>query len=419
MCLIVKKIWVPLVFISVWVSAQTPRQITLTNALAEARRNNPVLQAQKLNILQSQADVVTAGLRPNPLLNNQTLQLVKPGAYPENASVLSNRNRQVWWQLTTPVNVNKQRQKAVVYSEQAVELSRRDVAETERNLLFEVGSQWLNAWSARRSLDLIVQAQQYVDTLVRINEVRLRNQVITQTDLLRTQVLADQYRIRAQTARQELQNQLTRLQRLLNTTDTLTIRTQDDANFWSPVAADSLLAAAQRSRADIRLAEQGVVVAESNTQLQQALRTPRPELGMIYNPQNSLPYIGFYGTMPLPFFNKNQGNIQKAKIQQQQAQEVVRYTRQQVQTEVLTAFRSYTTQRANLDRYTGILQQQEQILSNVRYAYLKGGTTIVDFLEAQRSWLDVQQTYLDTQEAYRRSLLQLLFATGQIQTIIN
>ncbi|GAA4400402.1 TolC family protein [Nibrella viscosa] len=399
--------------------AQTPRSISLTGALAEARHRNPVLQAEHLTIQATQADVVTAGLRANPTLNNQTLQLAKPSHFPEHTRALNAQNRQVWWQLTKPFNVAGQRQKAVALAEQTVELSRRSYAETERKLLFDVANQWLDAWSAQRNLALIGRAQQTVDSLVSINQVRLRNQVITQTDLLRTQILADQYGLRAQTVRQDYQNQLLQLKRLLNTTDSLAIAATDEVTIWSPGSADSLLALAQRGRADVRVAEQAVEVAERNTRLQEALRVPQPELGILYNPQNSVPYVGFYGTMPLPIFNKNQGEIQKAKVLRLQREQVVQYTHQQVQAEVLTAYRSYQTQRQNLSRYTGILRQADQILSSVRYAYLKGGTTIVDFLEAQRSWLDVQQEYLNTQVEYRRSFIQLLFATGQIQQLAN
>ncbi len=395
--------------------AQPPRPLSLQQALRDARLRNPVLQAAQFDIQATQADVVTARLRPNPLLNNQTLQLVRPSRFAEGTGALNNQNRQVWWQLTSPVNVAQQRQKGVALAEQTVELSRRNVAETERNLLLDVAQNWLDAWNARRSIELIAQAQRTLDTLVTINKVRLRNQVITQTDLLRTQILADQYRLRSQVTQQQYLNQLVQLKRLLASPDSVEIPSTDDLTFWAP--GDTLIDGALRWRSDVRAAEQAVEVARRNTTLQEALRVPRPELGAIYNPQNSVPYVGFFGTFPLPFFNKNQGNIQRARILEQQTQQVVDYTRQQVRAEVQTAYRSYQTQRDNLNRYANIINQSNQILTSVRYSYLKGGTTIVDFLEAQRSWLDVQQEYLNTQTEFRRSLIQLLFASGQIQEL--
>ena len=71
----------------------------------------------------------------------------------------------------------------------------------------------------------------------------------------------------------------------------------------------------------------------------------------------------------------------------------------------------------NTLNFQEVLEQSQTILDNVKYAYLKGGTTIIDFLEAQRSWLDTQQDYFNALEQYRKSYLQLLYATGLINQL--
>jgi cobalt-zinc-cadmium efflux system outer membrane protein len=53
----------------------------------------------------------------------------------------------------------------------------------------------------------------------------------------------------------------------------------------------------------------------------------------------------------------------------------------------------------------------------VRYSYLKGSTTIIDLLEAQRSWLDTRQQYYDTEMQYRKATIELLFVTGLINQL--
>ena len=126
-----------------------PRPLSLQQALRDARLRNPVLLAAQFDILATQADVVTAGLRPNPILNNQTLQLVQPSRFAERTGAFNNQNRQVWWQLTSEVNVAQQRQKGVALAEQTVELSRRNVAEAERNLLLDVANNWLDAYGKK------------------------------------------------------------------------------------------------------------------------------------------------------------------------------------------------------------------------------------------------------------------------------
>ena len=59
----------------------------------------------------------------------------------------------------------------------------------------------------------------------------------------------------------------------------------------------------------------------------------------------------------------------------------------------------------------------EKVLGNVRYNYLRGGTNIIDLLEAQRSWLDSQQQYNNMMSDYRKSYVQLLYSLGLINQI--
>jgi cobalt-zinc-cadmium efflux system outer membrane protein len=70
-----------------------------------------------------------------------------------------------------------------------------------------------------------------------------------------------------------------------------------------------------------------------------------------------------------------------------------------------------------MQQYQGILQQSQQILDNVKYAYLRGGTTIIDFLDAQRNWYDTRLLYYDALQSYYQSYLQLLFVTGLINQL--
>ncbi|MEJ0029154.1 MAG: hypothetical protein WDO15_01715 [Bacteroidota bacterium] len=79
---------------------QAQNVLSLSDAVRLAKANNTVLQAEKLNINAARADLITAGLRPNPTLNNQTLQLAQPSMFPKDTRWANAHNRQVWWQLT-------------------------------------------------------------------------------------------------------------------------------------------------------------------------------------------------------------------------------------------------------------------------------------------------------------------------------
>jgi cobalt-zinc-cadmium efflux system outer membrane protein len=63
------------------------------------------------------------------------------------------------------------------------------------------------------------------------------------------------------------------------------------------------------------------------------------------------------------------------------------------------------------------MHQSEIVLNTVRYKYLKGNTTIIDFLEAQRTALETKKIYFSEVLAYRKSYLQVLYASGLINDI--
>lgn len=387
---------------------------TLQKALQAAKANNPLLNTQQLNIGISQADIVTAQLRPNLNLNNQTLVLARSASYPNNTNWTNPQNRQVWWQLTKVIQLPAQREAKIDVAQKNTVLSQKAFVETERNVLQDVALKWLDVWTARKQLDILQIAKANTDSLVSINKIRLGKEVITSTDLTRTALLANQYDLQLKSNDRVYQNELSNLKFMLGTQDNIDIDVNDDFSFTFSTKLEALLQQALADRSDIQAYQASIQAAESNIKLQKSLATPQPTLGMIYNPQNTAPYIGFYGAIDLPFFSRNQGEIKKSYLQKQQAEKGLQATQTLIQTELSTAYNTYQTQKQNIEQFKDLLSKSESILSSVKYSYLHGGTTIVDYLEAQRSWLDTQQQYYDTLQQYRQSYIKLLYASGLI-----
>lgn len=386
----------------------------LQRALQIARANNPILKTQYFNVGIAESDIITARLRPNPILNNQSLQLVKPSYYLPNTQWSDGKNRQVWWQLTKQFQLPAQRKSKIDFAEKNVALNLKEYNETERGLFQEVAAKWVDVWTAKKQLDILQFAKNNTDSLVSINKLRFKNQVITQTDLSRTELLANQYALQIKSASQNYRNELINLKFLIGVQEEISIDSTDNFSVAFPATMDSLLQQALTNRSDILALKSTIDVANSNIKLQKALAWPNPELGAIYNPQNTIPYVGFYGTIQIPLFSRNQGEIKKSNLIKQQTEQNLFSTQKQIQTEITTAYNAYQTQKINLVNFKPLIDQSESILSNVKFSYLRGGTTIIDYLEAQRSWLDTQQQYYETLQLFRQSYIQLLFASGLI-----
>ena len=391
---------------------------SLQSAVITARSNSPLLKAEGYNINIAQGNLTTAKLHTNPALNNQTLQMTNSKYYSPGTEFSSPLNRQVWWQLTKPFVLPAQRRGRIDIASQNLLLFQKGFSETIRNFSTDVANQWLNAWIIKSRLDLLDQAYTNIDSLVKINRARLRNQVITQTDLIRTQLLQDQYQLQRINAQKDFKNEIHRLKFLMGVKDSVNVDINSVIeSTLIPNTVDSLLSQAMRDRSDVQAANLAVLVSQSNIKYQKSLVWPQPELGMIWNPQNTIPYLGFFGTIKVPLFDRNQGEIEKSKFLQLQAEEGVRNAELKISTEVQAAFQTYQTEKENLKKYDLMMTQSDQVLDNVRYSYLKGGTTIIDFLDAQRSWFDTRQLFLNARLSYFQSYIQLLYVTGLINQL--
>lgn len=386
-------------------------------ALQTAKAKNPFLKTEQFNMVFAQADVVSARLRPNPILNNQTLQLVQPASFTTGTEWHNAQNRQVWWQLTKPIQLPAHRFNKMDFARQQAVVAENNYREAERNLFREVAAGWLGAWTARKQLEFLILAQANVDSLVMVNKIRLKNQVITQTDLLRTELLANQLSLQIKNAQQDYANQISNLQFLLGTQQAIDIDTADTFDFALPPFQELLSREGLANRSDLMAAKSVLNLAHINRRLQQALAFPQPELGFIWNPQNQVPYLGFIGTIDIPVFSRNQGERRKALALQGQAEQSINTIQMQIASELRAAYHTYQGQQENLNQFKGLLQQAERILENVRYGYLRGGTTLIDFLEAQRSWTETRQQYFETLQAYRQSYIQVLYTSGLINQL--
>lgn len=395
----------------------TQEVFSLQKALQTAKINNPVLKTEQYNIRIAEADIITAHLRPNLNLNNESLQLMNSSYFEESPKWYSGYNRETFWQLSKPFQVAGQRKHKIETARNEVRLAEKEYLESERNLFLDVAGKWLEVWAAQKQMDILEFAKNNIDSLLLTDRRRYDSQVITQTDLYRTELLAKQYELQHRTALQEINNREKELRLLLGVTEEVTVDTSDQFLLEIPGTLDSLVRQSVEHRSDVDAAKSMIQLSESEMKLQKSLSYPQPELGLVWNPQGTLPFFGISFTVDLPVFDRNQGEIQKSAVVRDQAEYYLYSVQKQIETEISVAFSSYQHHQENIEEYQSLLEQSETILENVKRTYMIGGTTIIDFLEAQRSWLEIQQQYYEAMEQYRISYIELLYASGLINQL--
>jgi outer membrane protein, heavy metal efflux system len=387
-----KKI-VFLIVLPFFIKAQTV--YTLQKVLQSAKTNNRTIKADLMTFNMAQTEIITAKLRPNPVLNNQSLQLTDPNYFPTGIGYENGKTRQIWWQLTKPFQLPAQRKYKVDLAEKKIMFAQDLHNNNERNVLLEVAEKWLAAWRAKKEVELIRSTKNTLDSM--INLVRTESQAPT--------LLSAQYALRLKSAEQEYRNELLVLKFLSGSKEDIDVDTDKDPDFkFSDL--NELIKNAMGSRPDISALHSEIEVSASAVKLQKVMARPVPELGAIYNPQNTIPYLGVFGTLQIPIFSRNQGEIKKASLQKQYAEISLENAQQQLQTELTVLYNSCVTQKQIVSDYSVILEQSQTII--------KKADSATDHIEVRKNNLEIQQMYLEYKTQYYRNCIKLLHAAGMI-----
>jgi cobalt-zinc-cadmium efflux system outer membrane protein len=118
--------------------------------------------------------------------------------------------------------------------------------------------------------------------------------------------------------------------------------------------------------------------------------------------------LGFFVSVPLPFSNRNQGEIARAEAEHEKAGRSVRAGETAVAGEVAAAYQEFESARSLLaDIEHDLLAPTREARASVTYVYQAGATSLLDVLDAQRAFNDTMDTYYSAQAAYRRAQARL------------
>jgi cobalt-zinc-cadmium efflux system outer membrane protein len=116
----------------------------------------------------------------------------------------------------------------------------------------------------------------------------------------------------------------------------------------------------------------------------------------------------------LPVFNRNQGNIARARSTVSQTLIELQGREQQVIADVRRAYQEYTTTRTALKYYQENILPRARRIRDDKYRLYKTKTeNVLTFLSAQKDYNDMVKQYMDAAVRHRRASLHLNTAVGQ------
>jgi cobalt-zinc-cadmium efflux system outer membrane protein len=124
--------------------------------------------------------------------------------------------------------------------------------------------------------------------------------------------------------------------------------------------------------------------------------------------------MAFGVSIDLPFHDRNQGNIARSEIAVRQAAETESAARATVLTDVTNAYAGLQANEKIVALYqSGYLDQAQQSLDITTYVYQQGAGSLLDVLDAERTYRATQLAYRQALGAHMTSVQQLNFVVGR------
>ena len=395
-------------------STNASAHLTLEDALRLAVQHNHALLALRSTILQNQAQEITANLRPNPNLawDAQFIPLFNPSNF--NSDYFDN-NAQFDIGASYLFERGKKRQHRLQAAKDATSVTRSQVSDSERTLIFNVAQQFINGILAESTLQFAQQDLDSFQNTVNISDARFKAGAMSEGDFLKIKLQLLQFQTDVSTAK------LNRLQALASLRQFLGFESvPDDYEItgdldYQPENASltDLRVLASRSRPDLLAAQEGVTAARSQEALARANGKQDLTAGLSYSHTGGVNSSTVSFSIPLAIFDRNQGEIARTGYAITQAQETASETTQQVSTDVLDAYENLHTTDQIVQLYRGgYVDQAKQSRDISEYAFRRGAASLLDFLDAER-------TYRSNQLAYRQALANYMLALEQLRQAVG
>jgi cobalt-zinc-cadmium efflux system outer membrane protein len=315
------------------------------------------------------------------------------------------------------------RQRVARAALQAAKLSRNDAL---RTIEFQVKSAYAQVAQAQRALAFTRDVQATNMKTQQLFQVRLKSGAINEGDLARIETQKLESDQAVDSAQQTLRQARVSLAFLLGVRGPAPEFTVDDKALDYAVPpqlagaqSDALLRAAFDHRPDLLALGYQRASAESAIALARRLRFPDITIAGQYTQigvdQGAIqpPTLSITLTAPIPIFYQQQGEIRKAEANYDTQSLQQAKTTAQVVSDVSTAMAAFETSRGLVERMERQLKPSaERAFSITRLQYDKGAATLMDFLDAQRTYIATNVEYLQDLTNYWTAVYQLEEAVG-------
>jgi outer membrane protein, heavy metal efflux system len=400
--------------------------VTLDRAIDVTLERSLNLRAKFYEIPMAKADILQANLRSNPVFYQDGQLLQYPGGSTQFTRAAPGGPSQVDTNITYPFDVSLKRRARTVVASRAERVLEAQYQDAIRNRIDDVYGAYVTALGARQTVVYSLKSVKGYEDLTRLTrDLHDKGQVpLADLNLVENRLRIARLGSRdAQAAYRRAKLDLGSLMNLkLDEIAKLELRGTIQDTAPPPPPLEELRKIALADRPDVLAFRLGVTYAEASVRLAKANAfSDVYGLWQPYTFQNNAPYglrsqvswaIGV--TVPLPVYNRNQGGIERAKINVTQSQVQLSDAERQLMIDVEKAVQEYeVSQRLVEELRHDVIPDATQVRDAAKRLWQGGDASLLNFLQAQLDYNDVVKQYVDTAVRHRQSMLDLNTAVGR------
>ena len=391
------------------------QSITYEHYMQKVDSGNLEYAAQKLNVNISQAEAVAAKVWNDPQLGLESFdneQSTKEMGYGGSVSISQT--------LTFGKHTA-----AVKLARSESTLSQMLLADYLRNLRAESTLSFFEAVKKDMLYQVKKNAYRNILELAKSDSIRLSKGKIMEIDAIQSKLEAGMMYTELLQSEAEMKKAFTLLSFYMGAKNpTLLFRPKGSLHLsFQDFKLDDLFRQGQLNRADLDAAMQNIDVAnkaltvtkrEKNMDVDVSLEVSRnAKVKNEIAPAPAFTGITAGIVFPIPFSKMNMGAINAAKLRTQQASLQYDQAVVHVQNEILSAYYQYESATKQVNHYeNGMLKQANQVLKGKIYSYNRGEVSLLEVLNAQRTYDDVQALYYETLFNYVSAKIELEKSAG-------
>lgn len=362
-------------------NAQT---LTLESALQTAFANNPDMAAAQWEIDIAQGGRQQAGLIPNPVAS-------------WDAEDTRRNSRTTTVKLSQTLELGGKRGARIDVATRAQEAAALTLEQRRNGLRAEVIDGYYGALRAQERLDLAQRSLALAERGLVVANGRVIAGKTSPVEATRAQVQLSEIRLEFNRAQMGLTDAYRRLAASTGaaSTDFQAVATQAQAAPALP-SPTQLLGRLEQT-AELRLAELQIVQGEAALGLEKAQRIPDLDvsIGSQYDAsvRERVNVVGV--SMPIPLFNRNQGNVLAASRRADQARDLRNATELRLRTETRQALDLWQTANTEVRSFNQqILPAAQSAVDSATRGFEMGKFNFLDVLDAQRTLIAARTQYL-------------------------